>query len=53
MFAVFGSRSDILFIVRNIILRRNQAEKSLECGVVSFERFLEFCGRDHFASMWS
>jgi len=48
MLTVFGSRGNILLITRNVVFRRNQAEKSLERGVVSFERFQQFCGRDHF-----
>ena len=51
MLMVFGPGSNILFVARNIIFRRNHAEKGLECGIVSLERFLQFCGRDHFAWM--
>jgi hypothetical protein len=49
MLTVFGPGGDILLVTGDVILRRNQAEKSLERGVVPFERFLQFCGRDHFA----
>lgn len=50
MLTVFGPGGDILLITGDVVLRRNQAEKGLERGVVSFERSLQFCRRDHFAS---
>ena len=47
MLTILGS--DILLITGDIVFGRNQAEKSLERGVVSFERFQQFYGRDHSA----
>lgn len=37
MLTILGG--DILFVTGNVIFSRNQAEKSLERGVVPFERF--------------
>jgi hypothetical protein len=50
MLTVFGPGSDILLVAGGVVFRRNQGEKSFERGVVPFERFLQFRGRDHFSS---
>ena len=49
MLTVFGPQGDVLLVTRDVILGRNQAEKSLEGRVVPFERFQQFCGRNHAA----
>jgi hypothetical protein len=46
MLMIFGP-GDILLITGNIIFGRDQAQKSLEGGVVLFKRFQQFGGRDH------